>query len=182
MTGDVTTVAGIQIPSTDPLFLAVIGLHVLLGLACVVSGAVAMLSVKGPGRHPTAGKIYYWSIAAVFASATALSMVRWPQDLHLFLLGLLAFTAAHLGRTARRRQRPGWARWHVGGMGASYVLLLTAFYVDNGKQLPLWKSLPVWTYWVLPALVGVPIIIWALSRHPVVTQGLGRHSSVDGLG
>lgn len=24
-------------------------------------------------------------------------------------------------------------------MGSSYVLLLTAFYVDNGHQLPLWK-------------------------------------------
>ena len=27
-------------------------------------------------------------------------------------------------------------------MGASYILLLTAFYVDNGKNLPLWRELP----------------------------------------
>ena len=26
-------------------------------------------------------------------------------------------------------------------MGLSYILLLTAFYVDNGKSLPLWKDL-----------------------------------------
>lgn len=50
------------------------------------------------------------------------------------------------------------------------VLLLTAFYVDNGKQLPLWKELPVWTYWSLPALVGMPIIVWALLGHCVVRQ------------
>src|SRR5215471_13373460 len=120
MTGDVTTVAGIQIPSTDPLFLAVVGLHIVLGLTCVVSGAVAMLSMKGPGRHSTAGKIYYWSLGALFASATVLSAVRWAQDEHLFFFGLLAFAAAHLGRRARRRQHPGWPRWHVASMGVSH--------------------------------------------------------------
>ena len=30
---------------------------------------------------------------------------------------------------------------HITGMGTSYVLLLTAFYVDNGKNLPLWRDL-----------------------------------------
>jgi len=28
------------------------------------------------------------------------------------------------------------------GMSLSYVLMLIAFYVDNGKQLPIWKDLP----------------------------------------
>ena len=50
------------------------------------------------------------------------------------------------------------------------MLLLTAFYVDNGHQLPVWKELPAWTYWTLPALVGTPIIVWALLRHRVVKQ------------
>jgi hypothetical protein len=52
--------------------------------------------------------------------------------------------------------------------------LLTAFYVDNGKQLPLWRNLPHWTYWTLPALVGLPIVVWALLYHPLM-----RRSSVD---
>jgi hypothetical protein len=33
-------------------------------------------------------------------------------------------------------------------------LLLIAFYVDNGKQLPVWKDLPHVTYWLLPLLSG----------------------------
>ena len=46
MPDEITNVAGIEIPSTDPIFLAVVGTHVLLGLACTVTGAIAMLSQK----------------------------------------------------------------------------------------------------------------------------------------
>jgi hypothetical protein len=38
----ITDIAGIEIPSTNPVFLAVVGIHILLGLACVVTGAIAM--------------------------------------------------------------------------------------------------------------------------------------------
>jgi uncharacterized membrane protein len=136
----VTVVAGLPIPSTSPLFLAIVAFHVLLGVICVAAGAVTMLSFKGPGRHPYFGTIYFWGLAAVFASASALSAMRWAEDYYLFVLGALAFAAALIGRTARRRRRPGWPRWHVTGMGSSCVLLLTAFYVDNGKNLPIWRT------------------------------------------
>ena len=53
------------------------------------------------------------------------------------------------------------------GMGLSYVIMLTAFYVDNGKSLPLWNQLPPIAYWVLPAAIGVPLIVRALRRHPL---------------
>ena len=45
-----TSLAGIDIPSTNPVFLTVVGIHILLGLACVVTGAIAMLSQKRAGR------------------------------------------------------------------------------------------------------------------------------------
>jgi hypothetical protein len=52
MADDSTLILGIQIPSTDPIFVCVIvGVHIPLGIACVVAGAVAMLSEKGGGRH-----------------------------------------------------------------------------------------------------------------------------------
>ena len=162
-----TTVAGIEIPSTSPIFLAGVTFHVAVGLCAVVAGIIAMLSRKAPGHHPTFGTIYYWSLSAVVVSATALAVVRWADDYHLFVLGVLAFTAATLGRTARRRRWDHWAQFHIVGMGLSYILLLTAFYVDNGKSLPIWKDLPSITYWVLPSLVGVPLIVHALRWHPV---------------
>ena len=169
MPHDTTVILGIEVPSTDPVFLTVVGFHVLAGLVCVVTGAVAMLSVKRPGRHPSFGTIYFWFLLAVFASATALSVVRWAEDYHLFILGALAFAAASLGRSARRQRWRSWVRLHILGMG----VLLTAFYVDNGPNLPLWRELPHWAFWVLPGAIGIPIIARALLWHPLVRHANG---------
>lgn len=161
-------VLGIKIPSTSPIFLAIVGVHVVAGLVCVVAGVVAMLSRKERGQHPTFGTIYFWGLAAVFATATALSVMRWREDYHLFILGSLAFGAALLGRTARRGAWLHWIPAHICSMGASYILLLTAFYVDNGKNLPIWKDLPTIAYWTVPAIVGLPIIVRALLSRPLM--------------
>ena len=147
-----------------------VALHVLVGLVCVVAGAVAMLSPKRMGRHPTFGAIYYWGLVVVFVTASGLSVVRWAENDHLFILGVLAFIAATLGRAARRRRWHGWVRLHIVGMAGSYILLLTAFYVDNGKNLPLWKELPPIAYWVLPAAIGLPLTIRAVLKHPLARQ------------
>jgi hypothetical protein len=167
MGGKSIIVAGIEIPSSDPVFLAAVGVHVLLGLACTVTGVIAMLSVKRPWRHPWFGSVYYWCLIGVFVTASGLAAVRWREDYHLFVLGALAFAAAYLGRRARRKRWNNWARLHITGMGSSYVLLLTAFYVDNGKNLPLWKDLPPIAYWLAPAAVGIPLIVRALLWHPL---------------
>ena len=174
MTGDSTVVLGIEIPSTDPVFVGVIvGVHIPLGLACVIAGAVGMFSAKGRGCHSTAGKVYYWCLLALSASATFLSIMRWAENYHLFILGALSFASAWLGRNAVRNRWRHWSRLHVTGMGLSYVLMLVAFYVDNGKQLPLWKDVPHFTYWLLPLVVGIPLIVRALLWHPIV-----RHPSL----
>ena len=173
MTDGATLVAGIEIPSTSPIFLTIVAFHVLMGLVCVVTGAVAMLSRKGRGRHSTFGTVYFWCLSAVFVSATALSLVRWTEDRDLFVLGVLSFAVACFGRTAIRRRWPSRVRLHIAGMGLSYVLLLIAFYVDNGKSLPLWKELPTIAYWLIPAVVGVPIIVHALLRHPLARRSKG---------
>ena len=171
MTEPSTVILGIEIPSTDPVFVGVIaGIHIPLGLACVVAGAVAMLSEKQRGRHSTAGTVYYWCLFALFASATFLSVMRWAENYHLFVLGISSFASAWLGRRALRQRWPHWPRLHIAGMGLSYVLMLIAFYVDNGKQLPLWKDLPAVTYWLVPLAVGIPLIVRALLRHPVARQ------------
>jgi hypothetical protein len=167
MTGDPIIVAGIPIPSSDPVFLAVVGVHVLLGLTCTITGIVAMLSPKRRGRHPQFGSIYFWCLSGVFVTASALAMVRWVEDYLLFILGTLAFLAAYLGRMARRKRWNNWVKLHITGMGMSYILLLTAFYVDNGKSLPLWRDLPPIAYWLIPAAVGIPLIVRALLWHPL---------------
>jgi len=165
-----TNLVGIEIPSADPVFLTIVGVHILLGLACTVTGAIAMLSQKRRGRHPRYGTIYFWCLAGVFLTASSLAAVRWARDYHLFILGALSLAAAYLGRQARRQRWRYWARLHITGMGSSYVLLLIAFYVDNGKSLPLWKELPPTAYWLLPAGVGAPLIVRALLWHPLARR------------
>ena len=71
---------------------------------------------------------------------------------------------------AKRQRWRNWVRLHISGMGLSYVLMLTAFYVDNGKNLPLWRELPQWAFWVLPTALGLPIVLHALLRHPLARE------------
>jgi len=170
MTDEGVVVLGIPIPSSAPLFLSIVAVHVVAGLICTVGGIVAMLTAKRSGRHPSAGTIYYWSLLVVFLSMSALSILRWPADTHLFILGVLSFGTGWIGRMAKRRLWPGWLRVHVSGMALSYILLLTAFYVDNGPNLPLWRSLPLIALWFLPSIVGLPILVWALTRHPLILR------------
>jgi hypothetical protein len=48
--------------------------------------------------------------------------------------------------------------------------MLTAFYVDNGKHLPLWKELPQIAFWLLPAALGIPVIAYTLLKHPLMRR------------
>jgi hypothetical protein len=113
-------------------FALLLVLHVLAGLTCVATGLVAIVSQKRPRRHPCFGGIYYWSLSIVFASATGLAAMRWEHDAYLFVLGSLAFGVASIGYAARKIRWNGWRSIHIHGMSLSYVVLLTAFYVDNG--------------------------------------------------
>lgn len=160
-------------------FLVLLALHVAMGLACVVSGAIAALSAKRPGRHPTFGTTYYWALLMVFLSLSGMALLRWSRDRDLFVLGTIAFAAASLGYLARRIRWRGWPAYHISGMGASYIVLLTAFYVDNGPKLPLWDHLPTVAFWVLPAAVGVPLIIFALIRHSNLQANSRRPASLS---
>src|SRR6516164_359935 len=164
-------ILGDQVGSTAPVFLAFLAVHVMAGLTAVVTGAVAAVAGKGSRRHIRAGRWFYGAITVIFATATALSVMRWRQDYYLFIIGAIAFTAATIGYQHRRRHRPG-DTGHIAGMGIAYVAMLTAFYVDNGPHLPLWDRLPVITFWLLPSVIGAPIIIRAIIR------ARGRHTQL----
>jgi hypothetical protein len=141
-----------------------IGFHIVFALTCVVTGVVAMLSKKRRGRHPRFGSVYFCALGLVWLTASAISFQRWSQDYELFFLGTAAFASGSLGYAARRIRWKGWLPYHFSGMSGSYIILLTAFYVDNGPRLPLWDRLPHIVYWVLPAAVGFPLILRAAWR------------------
>jgi hypothetical protein len=166
--GRVTDVGGIPVPSTDPVFLGIVGVHILFGVAAVLSGAGAMLSRKGSVRHVRFGQAYVWALTGIFVTMSVLSVLRWREDRHLFVLGALAVGTAWAARIFIRR---GATRFHLASMGASYILMLTAFYVDNGKSLPLWRELPAIAYWVVPSAIGVPLMTYYLWRLPKIDRG-----------
>jgi len=141
-----------------------IGFHIVFALTCVVTGVVAMLSKKRRGRHRRFGTVYFCALGLVWLTASAISFQRWSQDYELFFLGTAAFGSGSLGYAARRIRWKDWLPYHFSGMGGSYIILLTAFYVDNGPRLPVWDRLPHIVYWLLPTAVGVPLILRAAWR------------------
>ena len=172
----VIEIDGLLIPDAGGVFLAALAVHVLAGAVCVVAGAVAASARKRPGRHPRAGTVYVCGLLVLVITAGVLAVVRWPDDVQLLLIACVTGALGGAGWWVRRRRPAGWMRWHGIAMAASYVALLTGFYVDNGPQLPLWDRLPTVAYWVLPTLVGVPLTWWALIRNGAVSRrpGTGR--------
>jgi hypothetical protein len=122
-------ILGVEVGSTAPWFLALLAVHVPAGLTAVATGARAAVTRKGSARHVRLGRWYYAAITGVFATAVSLAALRWRQDWDLLLLGALAFTAATVGYLHRRRHKSGHTG-HIVGMGSSYAVMLTAFYVS----------------------------------------------------
>jgi uncharacterized membrane protein len=137
------------------LDLLLLALHIPAGLVAVLAGAGAMLSEKGGRAHRRRGKLYLLALAVLCVTGAGLVATRWPRFPHLLALGALTAALAAVGYALRRRSTP---LGHLSAMGASYVAMLTAFYVDNGPKLPLWNLLPPTSFWFLPSLIGLPLI------------------------
>ena len=142
-----------------------LAVHVLAGVIAVIAGAGAMLSDKGSQTHRRRGKLYLGALAVLCISGAGLVATRWPRFPHLLALGIVTAALA-AGGYAMRRRAPQLV--HLSAMGASYIAMLTAFYVDNGPKLPLWNLLPPVSFWFLPTIVGVPVIVRAVQRRRAV--------------
>jgi hypothetical protein len=159
--------------------------HALAGLTTGVTGVLAFRAPKRPGRHHQWGKSYLWAYTVVFLTATILSLQRMPADAYLLVLATLGYGLALSGYAARRfRQEPivrrmvgkQWVVVHIVGEIGSYVVLWTAFYVDNAHLIPGLKELPALTFWVLPTLIALPFLVVSLSRFAPKTS---RHAQLN---
>lgn len=154
-------------------FLLPLVVHALAGLTTGVAGVLAFRAPKRCGRHHQWGTRYLWAYTVVFFTAIILSVQRWPADAYLFVLATLGYGCALSGYAARRfRQDLRTRHWlgrqwivaHILGMIGSYVVLWTAFYVDNAHLIPGLKELPILTFWVLPTAIALPFLVVSLSR------------------
>ncbi|MEP6851108.1 MAG: DUF2306 domain-containing protein [bacterium] len=136
-------------------------MHVFAAVLAVGTGAAAAFAHKGTPCHVRIGRWYYRAVRTVCVTAVLLTALRPRQDYYLTIIGLIAFAAATVGYQHRRRCRPGDTP-HIAGMGLSYIAMLTAFYVDNGRHLPVWDRLPAFAFWLLPSVIGIPITARAI--------------------
>jgi len=155
----------------------VVATHVLAGIIAVVAGATAMLAGKGSTRHRLGGIVFCLALSVLVASGTLLAAVDWSERWHLFALGAIAFSLASLGLAARLTRWRVWMPVHILGMGGAYIAMLTAFYVDNGPRLPLWRLLPPIAFWFLPGMVGAPLLLRAVYRHRADSGGARRRAT-----
>jgi hypothetical protein len=139
-------------------------IHVACGSTGLVLGPVAMVSGKRRGTHTRFGEAYHWVFLVLFLSAVALAVLNWDQVWWLAFVGAFSYAFALLGYMAAKRRWNGWLRAHVAGQGGSYIAMVTALLVVN---IGVTSPLP----WVVPTLIGTPIIRWvsnqvALGKRP----------------
>jgi hypothetical protein len=63
-----TNLLGIPVPSTDPVFIAFVIVHIAISLVAVISGLLAMFAEKTSTRHKKNGSVYFWSISFSFVT------------------------------------------------------------------------------------------------------------------
>jgi hypothetical protein len=159
--------------------------HSPAGLTTGVTGVVAFSMPKHPGRHDRWGIRHVRAYTVAFLTANILSVQRWEADAYLFVLATIGYGFA-LGDYAARRfqgepmvRRLAGKQWvvaHLVGVIGSYVVLWTAFFVDNAHLIPGLNELPSLTFWVLPTMIALPFLVLSLSRFAPKTV---RHARGD---
>jgi hypothetical protein len=148
--------------------------HALAGLNTVVTGIITFIMPRHPGRHHRWGTRYLWAYTVVFITAMLLSVQHWPADAYLLVLATIGYGLALGGYGVRRLRHMPWltrllGEWwviaHLVGMIGSYVVLLTAFYVDNAHLIPGLQRLPSVVFWCGPSLVALPFLVRAIARY-----------------
>jgi uncharacterized membrane protein len=135
----------------------VLVVHVLAGSGGLVLGPVAMTARKRRGRHTRVGEVYHWVMLVVCLSAFAMALLDFERIWWFLPIAVFSYANALLGYVAAKRRWRGWLRAHIGGMGGSYIALVTALLVVNSSPAPLWV-------WFLPTIVGTPLLIRTSNR------------------
>ncbi len=127
--------------------------HIACGTAGLILGPTAMWARKLPGLHTQAGEIYHWIMLGVGVTAAALAFLDWSRLWWFLPIAAGSYAFALLGYLAAKLRWNNWLRFHLAGQGGSYIAMVTALLVVN-------TSIQTWWAWILPTLVGSPLIAW----------------------
>jgi len=148
------------------MWTALLIIHIVSGSLALLAGLVAMTLPKRPGGHTRLGTGYVALVSLLSVSAIGLAALK-PSLWWLGVIAVVTLAAALAGRELRRRRPPGWLPLHISLMCGSYVSLTTALLVVN---LGLGSVLA----WVLPTVVGPPLIARRAARAARDASGPGR--------
>jgi uncharacterized membrane protein len=113
---------------SDPLwFEAALLIHIACGTAALLLVPVVLATTKGGERHRRWGKIYFWTMTILAASALAMALYR--PNLFLALIAVLTFYLVFSGRRAvnRKDRSADLADWTAAAMTLAACGSLMAF-------------------------------------------------------
>ncbi|MGC9665928.1 hypothetical protein ACNTMW_05155 [Planosporangium sp. 12N6] len=133
-----------------------LAVHIAAGATGLLLGPAIMLAPKRPGWHPRLGLVYQALVALLCLTSIGLVAFK-PWLWWLAVIGVATWAVALAGWWMRRRRPAGWLPMHISLMCGSYISFVTAFLVVNlGLDSPV--------AWVLPTVVGSPLIALAVVR------------------
>jgi hypothetical protein len=109
----------------DTLVTTLRWIHIAAGTLALGLAPLAMLTVKGGQAHRRWGKIYFWSMAVV--AATAVVMALWRPQIFLALLAVFSFYMAFTGYRTLSRKRPAQGQ---GATALDWTAALVTFAVS----------------------------------------------------
>jgi len=145
------------------LFQFFLAMHIIAGTIGLVIGPIVMYAPKRKGLHTQAGTAYFFSMTTVCASALILAGLHWKKSWWFALVAAFSFQFALRGYLAARNRGQNWLPRHISGMLGSYIAMTTALLVVNASAIP--GSIPDFVYWLLPTIIGTPLIVLTVRRY-----------------
>lgn len=141
----------------DTAITGILWIHVLAGTLALGVAPIALVTAKGGPAHRRWGKVYFWAMAVV--AATALVVGYWRSILFLMLTAVFSFYAALAGYRvlSRKRpdlgQRPGVLDWIAAGV----TLVASAALVGLGIVRPTPRFQELSTVAIVFGFVGLSL-------------------------
>lgn len=114
--------------STEIFLRYMLWLHIAGGTSALLTGLGAMLTQKGSKPHRTFGKVYFWSMTAVFISAVVLAIGH--QKTFLFMVAFFSYYFTVRGyrvlylKGLGTTQKADWVDWLIGVVSGTFIVLL----------------------------------------------------------
>lgn len=149
------------------MFSIILWTHIAAGTIGLVLGPIAMYSKKRKGLHTQIGTVYFYCMTIVCAAALVLSVMHWQQSWWLSIVGVFSFSLAARGYFAAKKRGRDWLQSHIAGMLGSYIAMTTALLVVNAGHIPGHEKIPAIAFWILPTIIGSPLIRRTRARYAV---------------